>query len=53
MCVFDDSCVVNEITCDKCPATDLCNSSGEITDGIKKLIKDCINYENKFMPSLD
>lgn len=53
MCVFNESCVCNEITCDKCPATDLCNSNGAIADEIKKMISDCIAYENKFIPSLE
>lgn len=53
MCVFNDSCVFNEITCDKCPATDLCNSNGIITEEIKRLIENCIAYENKFIPSLE
>lgn len=53
MCVFYDSCVSNEIPCDKCPATDLCNSNGVIVDEIKKVIQECIAYENKFIPSLE
>lgn len=46
MCVFEMSEKYNEISCDKCPATDICNSNGVIIDSIKKLISDCIEYEN-------
>lgn len=46
MCVFDFSEKYNEIKCEKCPATDICNSNGVIVDSIKKLISDCIKYEN-------
>ena len=37
----------NEIKCDDCPATDICSSNGVIVDAIKKLVSDCIKYENE------
>lgn len=46
MCVFDFSEKYNEINCDGCPASDICTSNGVIVDEIKKLISDCIKYEN-------
>ena len=47
MCVFEFSEKYNEIKCDNCPATDICNSNGAIVDAIKKLVSDCIKYENE------
>ena len=46
MCVFEFSEKYNEIKCEECPATDICNSTGVIVDSIKKLVSDCIKYEN-------
>ena len=47
MCVFEFSEKYNEIKCDDCPATDICSSNGVIVDAIKKLVSDCIKYENE------
>lgn len=47
MCVFEFSENYSEIKCEKCPASDICNSNGIIVDSIKKLIMDCIKYDNE------
>lgn len=47
MCVFEFSEKYNEIKCRSCPAADICSSNGVIVDSIKKLISDCIKYENE------
>lgn len=49
MCVFEMSEKYSEISCDKCPAKDICNSNGAIVDLIKKLISDCIEYEKNYV----
>lgn len=47
MCVFEFSEKYNDIKCDDCPATGICNSNGTMVDEIKELISNCIKYENE------